>query len=391
MIKIIFEKCNRCGLCERACAFGGIKLIDKAPVITAYCNGCGYCVDVCECGAIGLDPAGAGGAGQPQPFKGLLVVGEQAPSDIHPVTLELLGSARRLADEKQVEVSVVLLGSNLGRSITALEEHGADRIFVADLDFLNPYRTAPFVRVLSSFIEQHRPEIILLGATAMGRDLAPRLANNLRAGLTADCTQLEIAPDSGRLIQTKPAYGEKLMASIMTSRFPQMLTIRPGVMQASRCRSEKTEVIALDVEKDVSDDVVSVLKISEKDRSGVAFDKADVIVAGGRGVGSMENFKLLEQLAEILSGQVGATRAAVEMGWIDHARQIGQTGQTVHPRLYIACGISGAVQHVAGIQNADMVVAINSDPEAPVFGIADIGLVGDVACILREIINLVKP
>ncbi len=263
-------------------------------------------------------------------------------------------------------------------------------MFISEAPFLADYRTVPFQRIVAELVQEHKPEIILFGATTMGRDLAPRLANRFRTGLTADCTGLEIS-DEGLLLQTRPAFGGNIMATIATPNHrPQMATVRPGVMQPIPSEKRKGGTVRFETQKHASDDLVEIIKTVKKEKSSVSIDKADVIVSGGRGLGDPQNFKLLEDLAQALSGQVGASRAAVDLGWIAHDHQVGQTGKTVRPRLYIACAISGAVQHLAGMQSSDVIVAINKDPHAPIFQVANFVLVGDFKRIVPELIEQLK-
>lgn len=390
MITLIPEKCIACKLCVKACLFGGIILDNKTPVLTGQCTACGVCVEVCRAGAI----LSSGEKSRPvhdlELYKGIWVVAEQRDGAIQPVTFELLGKARELADIRRTMVSAVLLGAGIKNLDGALINHGADRVFIAEAPFLARYRTLPYERVIAGLIEQYKPEIILYGATTIGRDLAPRLANRFRTGLTADCTGLEISSDGG-LLQTRPAFGGNIMATIYTPRHrPQMATVRPGVMQAAVRSNAQGETVIVDVREDASDNLVRILRTVAKEKSSVSLEKAEVIVSGGRGLGDSKNFSMLEELAQLFDGQVGASRAVVDMGWISHDHQVGQTGKTVRPRIYIACGISGAVQHLAGMQSSDFIIAINKDPHAPILQVANIALVGDMHKIIPELIRQLK-
>lgn len=390
MIKLLPEKCIACSLCVKACLFSGIRLDGKVPVLTEHCTGCGACVEVCSVGAIITE-------GKPAPppdlgsYRDIWVIVEQQDAVVHPVAFELLGKARELAQMRDCRVAAVLAGSGMGASVQSLIQGGADTVYLADAPFLYPYRTRPHERVIAALIEKHKPEIVLVGATCMGRDLAPRLANRFKTGLTADCTGLVIDSQDNCLLQTRPAFGGNIMATIVTAHHrPQMATVRPGVMQAVHAAGRTGTVVAVEAAADAADDCVQVLKTIAKPGSGVQLEKAPVIVSGGRGLQGPDNFKLLGELAGLLSGQVGASRAAVELGWIEHAHQVGQTGKTVKPRLYIACGISGAIQHLAGMQQADVIVAINRDPYAPILKIAHFALIGDVHKIVPELIAQLK-
>jgi len=315
------------------------------------------------------------------------VFAEQHAGRLHSVTLELLGKARELADARGAEVTAVLLGNGIAALADELFLHGAGRVLLADAAFLADYRTASYERIVMQLMSEHKPEIILIGATTTGRDLAPRLANRLRTGLTADCTGLEIGPDGG-LLQTRPAFGGNIMATIATPKHrPQMATVRPGVMEAKIYEGKKGVARNVAVAEENGDGLVQILKTLAREKSAVSLEKAEVIVSGGRGMGDPKNFKLLEELAGLLSGEVGASRAAVDLGWIPHDHQVGQTGKTVKPRIYIACGISGAVQHLAGMQSSDLIIAINRDPAAPIFQAATFGMVGDALKIIPELIS----
>lgn len=387
MIQLVPENCIGCKLCVKACLFGGIAVDGKVPRLTDSCTGCGACVDVCRVAAIIATGEKTGPVCDLAAYQGIWVLAEQHEGRLHSVALELLGKARELADTRGADVTAVLLGSAVSSLAAELFSHGADRVFVADSPVLAQYRTAPYERVAAGLIGEHKPEIILIGATTTGRDLAPRLANRFRTGLTADCTGLSIGPDGG-LLQTRPAFGGNIMATIATpDHRPQMATVRPGVMQAKPCAEKKGIAIPVAVSEGPGDSLVQILKTLAREKSTVSLEKAEVIVSGGRGMGDPKNFKLLEELARRLSGEVGASRAAVDLGWLPHEHQVGQTGKTVKPRIYIACGISGAVQHLAGMQASDIIIAINRDPAAPIFQAATFGLVGDAVKIIPELIN----
>ncbi len=387
MISLISEKCTGCSQCVKGCLFGGIIVDNKTPVLTDFCTACGACVDICKAGAIEASGEMRARKQNLEEYSGIWVIAEQRNGNIQNVTHELLGKARELAETRECEVCAVVMGHGLNGAGEELISHGADRVYVSDAEFLGRYRTIPYERVISDLINKNRPEVILFGATSMGRDLAPRLANRFRTGLTADCTGLNISPE-GELLQTRPAFGGNIMASIATpDHRPQMATVRPGVMSSSFLAERKGEKIAVDVEKKETDDFVEILKIIKKEKRNVDLEKAKVIVAGGRGLGDQENFKMLEDLAKIFSGEVGASRGAVEEGWAPQTRQIGQTGKTVRPSLYIACGISGAVQHLAGMESSDVIIAINKDPNAPIVKAANYALVGDLKRVIPEIIS----
>jgi electron transfer flavoprotein alpha subunit len=324
-------------------------------------------------------------------YKGIWVIAEHRGGSIQPVTLELLGKARDLSQNISAEVSAVLLGKDVTDCSPLLFQHGADRILICDAASLKDYRTLPYTRIIAELIVNYRPEIVLFGATTMGRDLAPRVANRLGTGLTADCTGLDINTEDGTLLQTRPAFGGNIMATIACPRHrPQMATVRPGVMQ-SKCTPDRNgKTLSIEVKEKPEDTLVELVRSVKKKRSAVDLGKAQVIVSGGRGLGKPENFSLIKKLADVLEGEVGASRAAVDLGWINHDHQVGQTGKSVRPRLYIACGISGAVQHLAGMQQSDIIVAINRDPQAPIVSAAHFTLIGDLNRIIPELISQIQ-
>jgi len=390
MIKLVLEKCIACKLCEKACLFGGIRVENKIPVLTDFCTGCGACVEVCKAGAIESTGEKSGPVHDLKAYKDVFVIAEQREGSLQPVTLELLGKARELADIRGTDVSAILLGAAVENLSDQLIQHGADRVFVSEAEFLKYYRTIPYERIISGIIEAYKPEVVLVGATTFGRDLAPRIANKFRTGLTADCTGLEMS-DDGLLLQTRPAFGGNIMATITTpGHRPQMATVRTGVMSAVSFSGRKGETVNIQAVETEKDKLVEVLNQIKKEKKGVLLEKAEVIVSGGRGIGDPKNFKMLEELASLFSGQIGASRAVVDLGWIDHDHQVGQTGKTVKPRIYIACGISGAVQHLAGMQSSDLIIAINKDPHAPILQMAHFGLVGDMHRIIPELIRQLR-
>ena len=324
-------------------------------------------------------------------YKGVWVFAEQREGELQKVSLELLGEGRRIADELGVKLTALLLGNNIEALAKTLAEHGADEVLVADDKNLEHYTTDAYTKVICDLANERKPGILFVGATFIGRDLGPRIAARLSTGLTADCTSIEVEVEGGALLATRPAFGGNLMATIACpDHRPQMATVRPGVFakittDPSKCNIEKVNVQLAD--SDVRTKVLEIIK-SKKDIIDIA--EADFIVAGGRGVGSKENFALLKELADALEGTVGGSRAAVENGWIDGAYQVGQTGKTVRPQIYIACGISGAIQHVAGMQDSDLIIAVNKDDSAPIMKIADYAIVGDVAKVVPELIAQVK-
>lgn len=324
-------------------------------------------------------------------YKGVWVFAEQREGVLEKVSLEILGEGRRIADELGVKLTALLLGKNIEALAKTLAEHGADEVLVADDKNLEHYTTDAYTKVICDLANERKPGILFVGATFIGRDLGPRIAGRLLTGLTADCTSVEVEVENGGLLATRPAFGGNLMATIACpDHRPQMATVRPGVFakvstDGSKCKIEKVEVKLVD-----SDVRTKVLEIVKAKKQIIDIAEADFIVSGGRGVGSKENFKLLEELAAVLEGSVAGSRAAVEKGWIDGAYQIGQTGKTVRPQIYIACGISGAIQHVAGMQDSDLIIAVNKDDTAPIMKLADYAIVGDVAKVVPELIAQIK-
>jgi electron transfer flavoprotein alpha subunit len=309
-----------------------------------------------------------------------------------PVTIELLGEARRLADVLNVKVAAVLLGDEVAHLSEALLYAGANQVYLAEHPLLADFLEETYAAALTELARKFQPEIILAGATYLGRAFIPQVAAALKTGLTADCTAFAIDPEKRLLLQTRPAFGGNIMATIITPRtFPQMATARPGVFKpalpAAAPAGEVIRVVLAALEKSPRSRFVgTVAEIKER----IPLNTAEVIVAGGRGLKEAKHVKLLEELADLLGGAVGATRAAVDAGWIPYSQQIGQTGKTVAPKLYIACGISGATQHLVGMQSSDVIVAINKDPQAPIFQVADVGLVGDLFEIVPALIQEIK-
>jgi electron transfer flavoprotein alpha subunit len=386
------EKCIACGACVEACPFGVLRLEGETLVIGEGCNLCGACVEVCEVEALAV-PETEGPTPRPAvPPDGVWVLAEQRHGSLAPVTMELLGEGRRLAETLQVPVAAVLLGDEVAFLAPALLAAGAQKIYLVEHPRLQDFLEETYAAVLTELARKYRPEIILAGATYPGRAFIPRVAAALRTGLTADCTAFAIDPERRLLLQTRPAFGGNIMATIITPRtYPQMATARPGVFKP-RTAMAAPDGQVVRVEPECLQGPVrsrflqTVLEIKER----VPLGAAEVIVAGGRGLKEAKNFRLLEELADLLGGAVGATRGAVDAGWVPYAQQIGQTGKTVSPKLYLAVGLSGAIQHLVGMQSSDFIVAINKDPQAPIFRVADLGLVGDLFDIVPALIQEIK-
>jgi len=390
-VTVISDKCTGCETCVSACPFGAIEMREGKAFITDACTLCGACVEVCEFKAIEKTEETAGPAADLSAYRGVWVFAEQHKGGIASVALELLGEGRKLADKRNAKLAAVFLGHGIKHKAQELIACGADIVYVADDPAFKDFNDDSYAEVLTTLAKQHKPEIILAGATAIGRSFFPKVASALHTGLTADCTVLDIDPETGHLHQTRPAVGGNIMATIVTPNHrPQMATVRHKVMKPAARNDARTGDI-IDVTMNLSGALrTRVIKTVEELGETVNICEADIIVAGGRGLGSAKNFQLLEDLAKALGGAVAATRGAVDEGWIPYSHQVGQTGKTVCPKLYIACGISGAIQHIAGMQSSDVIVAINKDPDAPIFSVATYGIVGDVHEVLPIMIKKVR-
>lgn len=403
------EKCTACGACVDVCPFGILRLEGGGLSIAEGCNLCGACVEVCEAEALAL-PEGEAPAPRPGvPPDGVWVFAEQRQGQLAPVALELLGEARRLAETLQAPVAAVLFGDKVEPLAPALLSGGAHKVYLAEHPLLEDFLEEPYAAALTELARKFQPEIILAGATYVGRAFIPRVAAALKTGLTADCTAFALDLEKRLLLQTRPAFGGNIMATIITPRtYPQMATARPGVFKALKAASAEDagsstgqrpvplsslgegEVIRVELESLKTSPKSRFIQTVAEIKERVPLGAAEIIVAGGRGLKEAKNFRLLEELADLLGGAVGATRGAVDAGWISYAHQIGQTGKTVSPKLYIAVGLSGAAQHLVGMQSSDFIVAINKDPNAPIFQVADVGLVGDLFEIVPALIQEIR-
>ncbi|SUY65739.1 electron transfer flavoprotein alpha-subunit fixB [Clostridium tetani] len=325
-------------------------------------------------------------------YKGVWVFAEQRDGELQKVSLELLGKGREIADKLGVELTALLLGNKIDSIAEELVAYGADKVIYAQNPLLSHYTTDGYTKVICDLVAEEKPEIILVGATYIGRDLGPRVAARLRTGLTADCTALDVEEGTNNLLMTRPAFGGNLMATIVCGEHrPQMSTVRPGVFEKlKKDVAKKGEIKKIEAKLEMSDIRTKVEDVVKITKNVMDIGEAEFLVAGGRGIGSKENFKMLEELAELLGGNVAGSRAAIDNGWIDKDYQVGQTGKTVRPMVYIAVGISGAIQHLAGMQDSDYIIAINKDEAAPIMQIADLGLVGDYNKIVPELIAKLK-
>ncbi|MFX0042742.1 MAG: FAD-binding protein [Candidatus Hodarchaeota archaeon] len=387
------ELCNGCGSCVESCLYDAIELENNiAKVLEDNCILCRACIETCPEEAISLEreDVEAQKADISQ-FKGVWVIAEHYKKKIQNVSFQLLSKGRELADILQVNLSFIILGTDFDDKLEEISQFGMDEIIYIKSPILKDYYSDLYTKVITELVQENKPEIILIGATPTGRDFAPRVAKRLNAGLTADCTGLEINPETRNLLQTRPTYGGSIMATIRTpSSRPQMATVRAGIFNMPEKVKKKVNIRKVEYEVEEKDSVSKIVKVISKTKTSVNLEDAKFIVAGGRGVGSREGFRVIEELAEVLDAELGGSRITVELNWLDPDRQIGQTGKTVSPKLYIACGISGAIQHLVGMQNSEIIVAINKDANAPIFNVAHYGIVGDLFTIVPVITKELK-
>ena len=419
--RLLEGKCIACGArCESSCPVNCISMNEagEPTVDVEKCIGCLKCVKVCPAQALEMfftpeeqkileqlaaagsatvaeeeDPEAAALAKMQAQYRGVWVFIEQTDGEAAKVSWELLGKGKELAAKLGVELCAVVIGHKVESLCTESFSYGAEKAYLLDAPLYADYRTQSYLEAMCHLIEQHKPEVILMGATGMGRDLAGAVATRVGTGLTADCTGLDI-DDKRNLMQTRPAFGGNIMATIMCDKYrPQMSTVRPHVMQMPEPLAGATGQIIRDSFTVPEDQIL--VKMLEIIRDGDSKHKVDIggaefIISGGRGMMGPENFAMLEELAKELNGVVGASRSAVDAGWMPHDRQVGQTGKTVRPKIYIACGISGAIQHLVGMQDADLIIAINRDKDAPIFEVAHYGIVGDLFQIVPALTRKIR-
>ena len=396
MLEVDYDACTGCKVCERVCPFGAIVVdpeTKKAKVLD-NCTLCGTCVNACNFNALSIERK-AVSEEELALYKDVFVWGEWERKgdivEIKNVALELLGKGRELADKLGESLAILLLGKDVKHLVDELFHHGADKVYLCEHDLLENYSTDGYTTVISSVIAAEKPSIVLYGATPNGRDLAPRIAARLALGLTADCTGLDINT-ARQLVQTRPAFGGNIMASILSPYTrPQMSSVRPNVFSKPQPDTTRSGIIE-NVEVNLRPMTIRTKIVEEiiSQGKGVNIEEAKMLVSAGRGIGTKENLGLVYDMAEELGATVSGSRALVDLGWLPHPQQVGQSGKTVAPTLYFALGISGAIQHLVGMTSSDTVIALNKDPDAPIFKVADFGIVGDIFEVVPEFIKLLK-
>ena len=383
------DLCTLCGACVEACPFAGVVMGEDSIEFTDSCRLCSICVKACPTGAIWLEKTAAGPSFDLKKYKGVLVFAEQRQGEIQPVTYELIGTGLEMAKQLGQDVAVCLAGSNVQTLAEDLLTYGVDKVYLYDYPELEYFRIEPYTAIMVDLVNEIKPNIILMGATPVGRSLAPRVAARLRTGLTADCTTLSVK-ENGDLVQTRPAFGGDVMAQIITPRHrPQMATVRYKVMPPAETVQPHGEIVHCKTDQAQLQSRITTLGFRPHQVASSITD-AEIIVAAGRGIGKPEGLELLEKFAGLIGGVVGTTRPLVEQGWANYNQQIGMSGRTVRPRLFIACGISGAIQLVAGMRGADTIFAINTDPDAPIFDVAHYGIVGDLYEVTPKLIAIIE-
>ncbi|KPL12003.1 electron transfer flavoprotein subunit alpha [candidate division BRC1 bacterium SM23_51] len=403
-LDVIYERCIGCRKCLDVCPFGAVQVepwqegeIDEEiarqskekVTVLANCTLCNACIEICPTGGIILEAQLQGGTPDRDTYKGVWVFAEQRRGVISSVSHELIGEGQKLAAKLGEPLSAVLFGWQMDEQADDLLHYGVDHVYYMDDRRLEYFCDERYAEAMAQLVHKYKPNILLTGATAVGRTFIPRTAVKLRTGLTADCTGLEIEDETRLLLQTRPTFGGNLMAVIRCERYrPQMSTVRHKVMKPAERRDQTHgQVIKVELPDSAKRAKVRLIESVDEVVDTVNITEADIIVSGGRGLGDPRHFELIEGLAKALGGAVGASRATVDAGWIPYSHQVGQTGKTVCPKLYVACGISGAIQHLAGMQSSDVIVAINKDPEAPIFKVATYGIVGDLHEVIPALIQ----
>jgi len=403
-LDVIFERCIGCRKCREVCPFGAIEFQAWTPgevpdevaqrskekvLILETCTLCNQCMEICPTDAIILEAQLSGGTPDRDTYKGVWVFAEQRKGVVSTVTHELLGEGAKLAAKLGEPLSAVLFGHQMDEQANELLHYGVDHVYYVDNSRLAHFSDERYAETMAHLVRRFKPNVLLTGATAIGRTFIPRAAVKLRSGLTADCTGLDIEDSTRLLLQTRPTFGGNLLAIIRCERYrPQMSTVRHKVMKpAARREQASGTVIKVELPASAKRAKVKLIESVDEIVDTVNITDADIIVSGGRGLGDPKHFELIERLAKLLGGAVGASRAAVDAGWIPYSHQVGQTGKTVCPKLYIACGISGAIQHLAGMGSSEVIVAINKDREAPIFKVATYGIVGNLHEVVSALIQ----
>jgi len=391
-VEVNKDECIGCSACAGACPFGAIVMEDDKAVITEACTVCGACVDTCPVGAITNKVEKKEIAINKDDYKGVWVYIEQVDGKARNVGYELLNEGRKLADAMKQELAAVIIGDHVDHLTKEAIARGANKVYLVEGSEFKHYSTDGYTITFADLINTYKPSVLLMGATNDGRDLGPRVSCRVTTGLTADCTNLGIDEATGLVAWTRPAFGGNIMATILCpDHRPQMGTVRPNVFKRAEPDYTLTgEVIKVASKVKAGDIRTKLIEIIKEESITCNLEEAEVIVSGGRGMGKPENFALIQELASVLGGAVGSSRAAVDAGWMTALHQVGQSGKTVGPKVYVACGISGAIQHVAGMSSSDVVIAINKDPEATIFKIANYGIVGDVMEVIPALIEEIK-
>jgi len=393
-IKVNKETCNGCGLCKKVCLYDAIEIVDGKAIVNENCVFCGACIEVCKLNSIEI----TGLSEEKKDFSdysGVCIYLEANGDRITDVGFELVSEGRKLASQLRVKLSAVAIGSGIEKSTLGAFQYGLDKLYLIDNPVFSDNLDDIFAKALAQVISKYKPEIFLAGATWFGRTLIPKVAAILKTGLTADCTGLEIDKEKKILLQTRPTFGGNILATIITRNArPQMATVRPHVMEKKKIEegkgNYKDRIEYIDIDEKNFKTKYKLLGTEKELNENINITDYDVVVSGGRGLGGSEKFSMLKELADLMGGVVGASRAAVDSGWISYPHQVGQTGKTVNPKLYIACGISGAIQHLAGMQTSDIIIAINKDPGAPIFKVANYGIVGDIFEVVPMLIKRLK-